>query len=106
MKWMATLITALALAASASAQQKPQTPPATPAQLEIQKEADLVRAKIQVDYEQLKGLEVFADYMTSLNRFQQLQQQYAAAAAPPSPTKPAKEKPQGNAGQAPHPAAK
>jgi hypothetical protein len=68
------------------AQQPPQQ---TPAQVEIQKEATSLQDHIQLLYEKLHGLQEFTDYLTAVNKMQQLQQQYQAAAAKPEPAKPA-----------------
>lgn len=66
----------------ASAQQLPPAPATSnPAQLEIQKEAELLAAQTQNLYEKLHGLQEFQDYLADLQKMQVLSQRYQAAAA-------------------------
>lgn len=81
MKRIAVLaLFAVSLAAVA---QQPVQPQTTPAQVEIQKEAELLSSQTQLLYEKLHGLQEFQDYLADLQKMQQLQQRYQAAAAKP-----------------------
>jgi len=80
-------IAALALFAASLtlAAQQPPLPNQTPAQVEIQKQAELLQTQAQLLYEKLHGITEFQQYLQIQQQLNALQGRYSAASAHSTP---------------------